>query len=316
MFISYAENFEDVILWRALKNYGPGFYIDVGACEPIAGSITKAFYENNWRGINIEPIRSSFERMVNDRPRDINLNMAIAETKSKRLMYSVDNGNGLSTLNADYAQRHKRGGWQVNEIETETDTLSSICQQFVSQEIHFLKIDAEGSEGLIIKGADFKRFRPWIILLEIDPAVTMNPDWENDLLAQEYTYVYFDGLNKFYIANEKFELLRHHFLTGPNQMDHFELYSTQLIREDLAKKNERISIMEAELDIFQQELYESSRHIGWLSKEQNNVLWQKKQAEDENILLYERIVALQNSRSWRIMGPFRRLARLLKHKGR
>ncbi|HZF37393.1 MAG TPA: FkbM family methyltransferase, partial [Blastocatellia bacterium] len=44
-FISYAQNFEDVMLWRALKHIDRGFYIDVGANDPDLDSVTKAFYE-------------------------------------------------------------------------------------------------------------------------------------------------------------------------------------------------------------------------------------------------------------------------------
>ncbi|MGB5826076.1 MAG: FkbM family methyltransferase, partial [Pseudomonas mandelii] len=33
-FISYAQNFEDIRLWRALKTVENGFYIDVGANHP------------------------------------------------------------------------------------------------------------------------------------------------------------------------------------------------------------------------------------------------------------------------------------------
>jgi len=47
--ISYAQNFEDVMLWRALKHINKGFYIDVGAFSPDNDSITKFFYEHqNW----------------------------------------------------------------------------------------------------------------------------------------------------------------------------------------------------------------------------------------------------------------------------
>jgi hypothetical protein len=35
MFTSYAQNFEDVMLRRALKNVVHGFYVDVGAQDPI-----------------------------------------------------------------------------------------------------------------------------------------------------------------------------------------------------------------------------------------------------------------------------------------
>lgn len=44
-FVSYAQNLEDVRLWRALKLFPRGFYIDVGANHPRIDSVTLAFYE-------------------------------------------------------------------------------------------------------------------------------------------------------------------------------------------------------------------------------------------------------------------------------
>lgn len=55
LMISYAQNFEDVMLWRALKHVKKGFYVDVGAWSPDNDSVTRFFYENGWHGINIEP---------------------------------------------------------------------------------------------------------------------------------------------------------------------------------------------------------------------------------------------------------------------
>ena len=40
-FISYSQNLEDVMLWRALKHIENGFYIDVGAGSPTVDSVTK-----------------------------------------------------------------------------------------------------------------------------------------------------------------------------------------------------------------------------------------------------------------------------------
>ena len=38
--ISYAQNFEDVLLARAFRNRDRGFYIDVGAWHPVFDSVT------------------------------------------------------------------------------------------------------------------------------------------------------------------------------------------------------------------------------------------------------------------------------------
>jgi peptide methionine sulfoxide reductase MsrB len=58
--ISYAQNFEDIILWRALKNIKNGFYVDVGAGDPVNHSVTKWFYDQGWSGVNIKPNEQDF----------------------------------------------------------------------------------------------------------------------------------------------------------------------------------------------------------------------------------------------------------------
>ena len=102
-FVSYAQNFEDVILWRALAPFGPGFYIDVGAAEPVADSVTAAFYERGWRGINIEPMSAPFERLRAARPEDTNLQVAIEDRVGEARYFSV--GRIGRDQVVDYAQR-------------------------------------------------------------------------------------------------------------------------------------------------------------------------------------------------------------------
>ena len=53
--VSYAQNFEDVMLWRVLADATPGFYIDIGAQHPLVDSVSRAFYDQGWRGIHVEP---------------------------------------------------------------------------------------------------------------------------------------------------------------------------------------------------------------------------------------------------------------------
>jgi len=47
-FVSYAQNFEDVLLWRALHDVEHGRYLDVGAHDPVIDSVSLAFYEAGW----------------------------------------------------------------------------------------------------------------------------------------------------------------------------------------------------------------------------------------------------------------------------
>ena len=50
-FESYAQEWEDLILYIILKNIRGGFYIDIGANDPIELSVTKAFYDMGWSEI-------------------------------------------------------------------------------------------------------------------------------------------------------------------------------------------------------------------------------------------------------------------------
>src|SRR6516164_8178504 len=96
--ISYAQNFEDVMLARLFKSrVAPGFYIDVGAMDPLEGSVTRYFYDLGWCGINIEPDRRFYDKLVVERTRDINLNIALGESDETRMFYLFQE-QGISTF--------------------------------------------------------------------------------------------------------------------------------------------------------------------------------------------------------------------------
>lgn len=222
-FISYAQNFEDVMLWRALKHIPSGFYIDVGANDSIEGSVTKAFYDKGWRGINIEPVRECFEELSNARPRDINLQVA-AGAREGEVTLHVMSELGLSTIDKAIARRHKfeRGNKSIKK-KVFVRTITDICEEFHVTPIHFLKIDVEGAEKLVLEGIDFSKIRPWIVLVEATLPFTQiqnHQDWEPILLSNNYEFIYFDGLNRFYVAKEHAQI-KESFSIPPNYFDYF-----------------------------------------------------------------------------------------------
>ena len=224
-FISYAQNFEDVILWRALKHIEQGFYIDVGAQDPEVDSVTKAFYDRGWRGINIEPIPQWFERLQKERPRDINLQLAAGREPGEVIFFEIPD-TGLSTAEKNIAERHKtEHGYPSREVKVAVETLTNLCERYHLAPIHFLKIDVEGMEKAVLEGLDLEKIRPWIILVESTLPNTQeecHADWEPILLKAGYQYSYFDGLNRFYVAKEHSELLDA-FKAPPNFFDDFQL---------------------------------------------------------------------------------------------
>jgi len=221
-FISYAQNGEDVMLLRALRHVENGFYIDVGAQDPIEDSVTKAFYDRGWRGINLDPVDHWYQKLLQDRPRDINLRVAASDHRGSMHLYEVAD-TGLSTADSSFAAQYLSSGRTVAEYEVECRTLDEICEEHHVGDIHFLKIDVEGVEAVVLGGLSLDRIRPWIIVVEAMLPNSQTPawaDWDPLLVGHRYGCVYEDGLNRFYLADERSEL-KEAFRFPPNIMDDY-----------------------------------------------------------------------------------------------
>lgn len=223
-FTSYAQKFEDVTLWRALRDVETGFYVDVGAWDPDLDSVTRASSERGWRGINVEPLPSRHAVLQAHRPRDVNLLAALGAAPGTTELFDVK-ANGLSTLDpalaASAAEVH---GYGIMRRTVQVLTLAEVCEAYVAGPVHFLKVDCEGAERAVLEGADFTRWRPWVLLVEaLDPR-TLQPNhaaWEGLLLAAGYRFAWFDALNRFYVAEEHHERLTPRLALPPNVFDNF-----------------------------------------------------------------------------------------------
>ena len=219
--VSYSQNFEDVMLARCFP--GPrGFYVDVGANDPDIDSVTRAFYERGWNGINIEPLASNFARLKKRRTRDLNLHLAAGDSDGSITFYEIGKWHGYSTTDAGIAAQHKKDGLKIVEHRTSLRRLASVLDEHAKcKPIDFLSVDVEGTELSVLAGADLDRHRPKIILAESRMPVTVNmvdrffevPDRAEDyakfLAPFRYRLVYRDGLNAFFAAEEHAGLTRH-----------------------------------------------------------------------------------------------------------
>jgi len=266
---SYAQNFEDVMLWRALAHVPAGFYVDIGAQDPVVDSVSKAFYDAGWRGVHVEPTMHYADLLREARPDEQVVVAAVSEAAGLMTFYEIP-GTGLSTANADHAQRHRDDGFEVVERYAPSLSLDDLLSRYRDREIHWLKIDVEGFEEKVLRGWTLDTPRPWVVLVESTEPMTQNDAsaaWEPVLLERGYRFAWFDGLNRFYVSSEHEELLPA-FAAPPNVFDRFTLSGsasssftqalssrvTDMQRQRDDERERRLAQADARADALQQEL--------------------------------------------------------------
>jgi FkbM family methyltransferase len=312
MFESFAQNGEDVVLWRALGHLPRGQWIDVGANDPDTDSVTRVFSDAGWTGINIEPMEPVFSNLCARRPHDINLRIAIEDADGEREYFAVGEGRSLSTGDPEIAARYRQSGLSVDGVVVPVRSLSSVWEDCVNGEVHFLKIDVEGAEARVLAGADLARHRPWVIVVESIESVNMedggafelgtrpipanrHDEWEHHLIDNDYRFVLFDGLNRFYVARE------HEVSLGPR--------------------------LEAPVNVLDRSISPSARriiteindHLGQIDRDRmlvagrlDEALSERNDLQVESAALRAEIDALHRTASWRITAPLRRVRSFLR----
>jgi FkbM family methyltransferase len=226
--ITYAQNKEDLLIAGFFPDVTRGFYVDVGAHEPIKHSVTKYFYLKGWNGINIEPQKRIYKLLCEDRPRDINLNIGVSN-KLEELEFREYPGGGLSTfsekMKSEYNADKSMATISHEDYIVKVLPLKEILAKNAKNEhIHFCKIDVEGLEYEVLEGNDWKKFRPELLCIEANHIVK---DWHKILEKADYELIMFDGLNEYYLAKES--LHRKELFNYPKQF----LSSKQVITNEL-----------------------------------------------------------------------------------
>lgn len=260
----YSQNFEDLYLYRLFSGVDKGFYIDAGAWLPRKDSVTAIFYDQGWRGVNIEPIKEIFDILSSERVHDANLCLAVVDDpciQAVPIMVAGDDptawghhhlvakGQDGSTSLYD---RHTSAA--IREVPA--STLREVVEKYApSQQINFLKVDVEGFEYKALLGLDIKSLsphqRPQVILLEATiPNTRLSAphryQCRDHLLSHSYQYLFCDGLNDYY-CEESLYMDFKPLMLPPNVFDQPWAQTCFNVYENLANCIESEKALEAAL---------------------------------------------------------------------
>lgn len=168
--ISYSQLSEDLILsdFMADRLATPGytgFWVDVGAHDPIRFSNTKIFSDIGWRGLNVDAMPEAIDRLRRCRRRDINVNVGVGPQEGD-MPYYMFADYAINTFDKEIAGRQE-GLREVRNIKM--STLEHVLDEFLptGQHIDFLTIDAEGFDFKILQSNNWTKYRPDFVLVEV-----------------------------------------------------------------------------------------------------------------------------------------------------
>jgi len=161
---SFSQFGEDLILDSFFDRKGviKGFYVEIGAFEPIHLSNTYYFYKKGWKGLLIEPNPISFQKLSVRRKRDILLNLAISDQNCTVDFVCDRMCSGIKDDNYLFSEKGKE------TLKIECRRLEDILRENIpdNQKIHFMSIDCEGHDEKILHSNNWSKFRPMMLMLE------------------------------------------------------------------------------------------------------------------------------------------------------
>lgn len=205
----YSQDKQDEYLeTNIFKGYKNGTFVDVGAHDGI--NINNTYYfekNNNWKGVNVEPIRSVYESLSINRPNSINLNYAVDERDGDaEFILNVGYTEMISGLKNHYDSRHYNRlshennlfGSLSNVMIVPTRRLETIFDEHNITNVNYLSIDVEGAEFSVIKSINFDKVFIDVIGFENNYLDKSVPILEY-LISKDYILLHASSLDIFVI---------------------------------------------------------------------------------------------------------------------
>ena len=199
---SYSQYGEDLVLDGILENKKNGFFIDIGANDPVILNNTKRFYDKGWSGINIEPNPVLYLKCAEQRTRDITLNLGIG-LNCQEIPFYLLSADTLSCFSKSDARRNCiLFNERIIEIKNiHMKALSQIFEDYAAnQNIDFISIDVEGYEMEVLKSNNWTKYRPKLILIEI---AHNTMEIISYLKKNEYKLVFKNSTNGIFLDSKK-----------------------------------------------------------------------------------------------------------------
>ena len=151
--------FSEGRLFETFRYSQRGTFIDVGAHR---ASVCGPMIAQGWQTLAFEP-HPDFHRELAatyaDEPHVTLIRKAVSDTTGEMTFYTSERHPGIDSLVA-FDPTHKA------THTVEVTTLAAELDQLGVTDVTAIKIDAEGADLMVLRGMDFKRWRPELVMVE------------------------------------------------------------------------------------------------------------------------------------------------------
>lgn len=166
----YSQQGEDVLTYKRYINKvcDDGVFLEIGGYDGVTYSNTK-FFEDvlNFKGILIEPVKSQFDKLVQNRKKNICLNCAI-DTSEKEVEILGDDATAgiVNYMSESFNQKHHSSTRKTERAMAYP--LSKILKDHKITYVDFFSLDVEGGEEFVLRSIDFDAIQFYVICIELD----------------------------------------------------------------------------------------------------------------------------------------------------
>ena len=208
---TFSQFKEDVLVWEYFGQKPSGFFVEVGANDPVLFSQTWLLEQRGWRGILVEPLSSRCERLRAMRAGSKVFQVAVGSPEERgEMVLHVTADDMFSSL-----QARERGPLETGQETVTVTTLDDVLAEAGGPAVDFLSIDVEGMEISVLEGFSLERVRPKLVLVE-DHLKSLS--LHRHLIGRGYKLVKRTGCNNWYIPHE----LPFPFTTGSERLALFK----------------------------------------------------------------------------------------------
>ncbi len=165
--VLYSQFKEEVLIRHFFNDMKDGFFLDVG-CSYYKNISTTYYLEKHlhWKGIGVDALKQYEADYLKYRPGTRFRNFAVTNHSGDTIDLYTEAGFEA------FSSTIKGAAYRIPEpvaVKVPTITLNDLLTKEKVNHIDFLSMDIEAGEIMALQGFDIKKYRPFLVCIEVQP---------------------------------------------------------------------------------------------------------------------------------------------------